>query len=81
VNHSRRAGSALHCLRWDAATGLRRAELLSALRRRGRAMPIKDSLIAATALAHGLTVTTRNRTDFEMAGVAILDPFEAGSTP
>jgi len=28
-------------------------------------MPIKDSLIAATALVHGLTVATRNRSDFE----------------
>jgi hypothetical protein len=38
-------------------------------------MPIKDSLIAATALVHGLTVVTCNRTDFEKAGVPLLDPF------
>jgi len=38
-------------------------------------MPIKDSLIAATALVHGLTVATRNRSDFEKAGVAVVDPF------
>jgi hypothetical protein len=37
-------------------------------------MPIKDSLIAATALVHGLAVVTRNRCDFEPAGVAIVDP-------
>ena len=69
----------LHCLPWDAATGLRWAELLADLRAAGRAMPIKDSLIAATALAHGLVVATRNRTDFERAGVDVLDPFEARS--
>ena len=69
----------LHCLPWDAATGLRWAELLAYLRATGRAMPIKDSLIAATALAHGLVVATRNRTDFEKAGVDVLDPFEARS--
>jgi hypothetical protein len=38
-------------------------------------MPIKDSFIAATALLHDLIVATRNRTDFEKAGVRILDPF------
>jgi predicted nucleic acid-binding protein len=30
----------------------------------GKAMPIKDSLIAATAAVHNLTVATRNRADF-----------------
>ncbi len=67
----------IQCLPWDLETGLRWAELLAVLRRRGRAMPIKDSLIAATALAHGLTVATRNRADFEKAGVKIVDPFNA----
>jgi predicted nucleic acid-binding protein len=65
----------IHCLPWEASTGLRWAELLADLRARGRAMPIKDSLIAATALAHGLTLVTRNRRDFEPAGVSLLDPF------
>lgn len=65
----------LHCLPWEAGTGLRWAELLADLRRSGQAMPIKDSLIAATALAHELVVATRNRRDFEKAGVAVVDPF------
>jgi predicted nucleic acid-binding protein len=65
----------IHCLAWEAATGLRWAELLAELRASGRSMPIKDSLIAATALIHGLVVVTRNRRDFEKAGVEILDPF------
>jgi predicted nucleic acid-binding protein len=38
-------------------------------------MPVKDSLIAATALAHGLTVATRNVRDFRRAGVPVVDPF------
>ncbi|HEU4805174.1 MAG TPA: PIN domain-containing protein, partial [Nitrobacter sp.] len=67
----------LRCLPWEAETGLRWAELLAALRASGRAMPIKDSLIAATALLHGLVVATRNRTDFEKAGLRIVDPFAA----
>jgi predicted nucleic acid-binding protein len=32
-------------------------------------------MIAATALEHGLTVVTRNASDFEPTGVAALDPF------
>jgi toxin FitB len=33
-----------------------------------------DLMIAATALEHGLTVATRNITDFEPTGVATIDP-------
>lgn len=65
----------IHCLACDGATGLRWAELLAALRKKGASMPIKDSLIAATALTHGLTVATRNRVDFAKAGVEVVDPF------
>jgi hypothetical protein len=65
----------LHCLPWEAETGLRWARLLASLRAAGRAMPIKDSLIAATALVHGLAVATRNQVDFEKAGVRIVNPF------
>jgi predicted nucleic acid-binding protein len=64
------------CLPWEAATGLRWARLLAKLRASGEAMPIKDSMIAATALAHGLTVATRNSRDFAKAGVPVLNPLE-----
>jgi hypothetical protein len=39
----------------------------------------RDSLIAATALVHGMTVVTRNVDDFEPTGVAILNPWNPGS--
>jgi len=65
----------VHCLAWEAAMGLRWAQLLAELRTRGQSMPIKDSLIATTALVHGLPVVTRNRRDFEKAGVEVIDPF------
>jgi len=35
----------------------------------------RDSLIAATALVHGMTVVTRNVADFEPTGVAVLNPW------
>ena len=63
------------CVPWDARTGLRWAELLVRLRRSGHAVPIKDSLIAATALVHGFTVATRNGRDFSKTGVKVVDPF------
>jgi len=65
----------LYCLPWEAESGLRWAELLASLRASGRAMPIKDTLIAVTALVHGLTIVTRNRADFEKAGVKVVNPF------
>jgi toxin FitB len=66
----------LQCIPWEATTGLRWAELLTMLRAQGRAMPIKDSLIAATALSNDLEVVTLNGRDFDAAGVRIVDPLE-----
>ena len=37
--------------------------------------PARDGLIGATALAHGLILATRNETDFEGMGVALLNPW------
>jgi len=62
-------------LPWDADTGLKWAELRARLRTTGKAMPIKDSLIAATAAVQSLAVATRNRADFANAGVSLVDPF------
>ena len=65
----------LQCLPWEAETGLRWASLLARLRVSGLAMPIKDSLIAATAILHDLVIATHNRTDFQNAGIKLVDPF------
>lgn len=44
--------------------------------RAGVVVPSLDSQLAATAQRHGLTVVTRNVTDFERTGVKVLNPFE-----
>lgn len=53
--------------RWGAMTG--------GLGRAGIVLPAIDSLIAATAMHHDLTVVTRNEADFLAAGVPVLSPF------
>lgn len=37
--------------------------------------PERDALIAATALVHGMTLVTRNVTDFEPMGVPLFNPW------
>jgi toxin FitB len=64
----------IHCLPWDQAVGLRWAELLADLRRRGRPMSVKDSLIAASAMTHDVALATLNRRDFEPADIELVDP-------
>ncbi|MGR3807046.1 hypothetical protein [Pasteurella testudinis] len=38
--------------------------------------PASDALIAATALAHGMLVVTRNTKDFQLSNVSLLNPWE-----
>ena len=68
----------MRSLDFDARAASAWAALLARLKRKGHAMPVKDSLIAATALAHGLTVATRNSADYRHAGVPLVDPFDYG---
>lgn len=56
----------------DAAVALRCASLHVPDPRAER-----DALIAATALVHGMTVVTRNVTDFEATGVPLVNPWDA----
>ncbi len=66
----------LRILDFDASTASHWAQLLAGLKKKGYAMPVKDSLIAATALAHGLSVVTRNTEDFSHAGIKLVNPFK-----
>jgi len=58
----------------DAAVADEWGRLLAKAR---QPLPAIDSLIAATALRHRLTVVTRNVKDFESAGVDVMNPWEA----
>jgi len=43
--------------------------------------PVRDALIAATALVHGLSVVTRNVADFAPTGAEVIDPWQAAADP
>ena len=66
----------LQMLDFDASTSENWAQLLADLRKQGRAMPVKDSLIAATARQFQLPIATRNTKDFAFAGVKVVNPFD-----
>jgi toxin FitB len=46
-------------------------------RKTGHVFSQPDLLIAATAIQHNLTVVTRDRSDFDRAGVPVLNPWDA----
>ena len=60
-----------HVLPITAAIACRWGELSS-----GRSLPVIDTLIAATAIEHGLTLATRNAIDVAATGAAIFDPWQ-----
>jgi predicted nucleic acid-binding protein len=62
----------------DAQTADRWGRLLGSA---GRPLPAVDSLLAATALQHNLTLVTRNTADFEGTGVRLINPWMAHSAP
>jgi predicted nucleic acid-binding protein len=45
----------------------------------GRPMPAIDSLIAATVLVYEMALITRNASDFEIAGIEIVNPWNKES--
>lgn len=54
----------------DAAVAMRSAALHIPEPR-----PVRDALIAATALVHGMLMVTRNVSDFEPTGVPVVNPW------
>jgi len=43
-----------------------------------RSLPVIDALIAATAIARGFTLVTRNTRDVAATGVPLVDPWQGG---
>lgn len=54
------------------------AQLETATTKAGRRLAAMDGLIAATVLAHGLTLATWNQSDSEGRGVPLVDPWAGG---
>ncbi len=63
-------------LNLDAPILRRWGRLTSGLEKKGRVLPIVDSLLAATALEYNLTIVTRNTADFADTGVPVLNVWE-----
>lgn len=51
-------------------------EILAVSQKRGKSIPVSDGLIAATAKRHGLHIMTRNISDFDQAGVMLINPWK-----
>lgn len=50
-------------------------EILAIAEKSGNPLPAIDSLIAATAIVHDLSVVTRNTQDMEGSGVEVINPW------
>ena len=61
----------------DEPVALAWGDLMGLAKRRGRGLSSMDGLIAATAMAQGLTLATRNTKDFEGFGLELFDPWTA----
>ncbi|MFZ5881130.1 MAG: type II toxin-antitoxin system VapC family toxin [Chloroflexota bacterium] len=60
----------------DAQALMTWGRLMARLEADGSVMPALDSLIAAIAFTHDMTLVTRNVSDFEKSGVKIANPWE-----
>ena len=63
-------------LDWTTGIALIWAEMVNRVKKSGYTVGIMDTMIAATAKHHGLTVATRNVDDFTRCGVPVVNPFE-----
>ena len=50
--------------------------IMASAMKTGRPRPVMDSLLASMALAHGMTLVTRNIKDFTGLGIELVNPFD-----
>lgn len=62
-------------LPFDSSAAVAFAAIFADRRGAGRPISFPDCQIAATARAHGAALATRNLTDFEGCGIAVMDPW------
>lgn len=62
-------------LSFDLTTSQFYSELMARARASGKAIGTADGYIAATAAANGLTISTRDASPFEAAGVKVINPW------
>lgn len=68
------------CLPFDERAASRYAGLVASRTRSGRPISVEDAQIASIALVHGLTLATRNESDFEsIEGLVVVNPWSAVS--
>lgn len=65
-------------LDFDLLAAQRYAEAMAQAQAAGLAAGVADSFIAAIALAHGMSVASRDTTPFVAMGVAVIDPWREG---
>jgi predicted nucleic acid-binding protein len=61
---------------FDFAAAQQAAGLMTARRRKGRTVDLRDTMIAGIALAHRATLATRNTQHFGDIAVAVVDPWK-----
>ena len=61
----------------DDMTANRWGLLCATAQLQGRRLSVIDALLAATALEHNLAVVTRNVSDFSLAGLVVINPWES----
>lgn len=65
-------------LRIDEEIVIQWGKMRGSSEKKGKILPVIDSLLAATALVHGTTVVTRNQKDFEGCGCKVENPWKVG---